>query len=73
MLEWTGDECRGDIRNPEFIKHVRREYPDTLIPDERDFDRSVDASTEIDDHAQYRSAQLRKLKRMYRDWKAAQN
>jgi hypothetical protein len=73
MSEWFHDPCGGNIRDPEFLKHVRREYPDELIPDERDFERSTDTPTDVEASDQYRAAQLHKLKRMYRSWKAGQN
>jgi hypothetical protein len=64
----------SDIENPEFVEHVVREFPDDrVLPDDRDFDRSVNVSTDVQATEQYKLAQARKVVRMYRAWKAAQN
>ena len=63
-----------DIANPEFMRYVRREWPDAPItPDDRDFDLSADVTTDAQAREQYRKAQTRKLIRMYRTWQAGQN
>ena len=64
----------SDIENPEFVEYVVRQFPDDhVLPDDRDFDRSVNVSTDVQAAIQYRLAQARKVLRMYRAWKAAQN
>jgi hypothetical protein len=64
----------SDIENPEFVEHVVREFPDVrVLPDDRDFDRSVNVSTDVQATEQYKLAQARKVVRTYRAWKAAQN
>ena len=64
----------SDIETPEFVEHVVREFPDDcVLPDDRDFDRSVIVSTDVQATEQYELAQARKVVRMYRAWKAAQN
>ena len=64
----------SDVTNPEFVEHVVREFPDDrVLPDDRDFDRSVNVSTDVQATEQYELAQARKVVRMYRGWKVAQN
>ncbi|HEX3447704.1 MAG TPA: hypothetical protein VHS97_05595 [Isosphaeraceae bacterium] len=64
----------SDIEIPEFVEHVVREFPDDcVLPDDRDFDRSVIVSTDVQATEQYQLAQARKVVRMYRAWEAAQN
>jgi hypothetical protein len=64
----------SDIENPEFVEHVLREFPDDrVLPDDRDFDLSVNVTTDVQIVEQYKLAQARKVVRMYRAWKAAQN
>jgi hypothetical protein len=64
----------SDIENPEFVEHVVREFPDDrVLPDDWDFDRSVNVSTDFQATEQYKLAQARKVVRMYRAWKATQN
>jgi hypothetical protein len=63
-----------DITNPEFMRHIRREWPDAQVtPDDEDFDLSADVSTDAQASEQYRKAQTRKVIRMYRGWIAARN
>jgi hypothetical protein len=73
MIDWKaiadliGD---SDVKNPEFVKHVLREFPDSrVIPDDEDFDLSADVSTKFRARKVYRRAQARKIVRMYREWK----
>jgi hypothetical protein len=64
----------SDIESPEFVEHVLREFPDNcVLPDDRDFDQSVNVWTDVQAAEQYQLAQARKVGRMYRAWKAAQN
>jgi hypothetical protein len=64
----------SELSNPAFIMHVRREFSNKyILPDEQDFDASADVSTSMQAKAEYRKAQARKLVRLYRSWKAAQN
>ena len=64
----------SDIEDPEFVEHVLREFPDDrVLPDDRDFDLCVNVSTDVQIVEQYKLAQARKVVRMYRAWKAAQN
>ena len=64
----------SDIENPGFVEHVLREFPDDrVLPDDQDFDVSVNVSTDIQIVEQYKLAQARNVVRMYREWKAAQN
>ena len=64
----------SDIEDPEFVEHVLREFPDDrVLPDDRDFDLSVNVSTDVQIVEQYKLAQACNVVRMYRAWKAAQN
>jgi hypothetical protein len=64
----------NDIESPEFVKHVLREFPDNcVLPDDRDFNLSVNVWTDVQAAEQYQLAQARKVGRMYRAWKAGQN
>jgi hypothetical protein len=77
MRDWTkstGPVGARELLAPEFLKHVRREYPGGRVrPDDEDFPRSQLAFSYKEAGEQYRAAQTLKLTRVYRKWKASQN
>jgi hypothetical protein len=63
-----------DLANMDFLRYLRREFPgDKVLPDDQDFDLSVDVTTDVQARAEYRRAQARKVIRMFREWTAARN
>jgi hypothetical protein len=73
MIDWKaiadliGD---SDVTNPEFVELVLRQFPGKrVVPDDEDFDLSADVSTKSRARKEYRKAQVRKIVRMYREWK----
>jgi hypothetical protein len=70
----TGLFSLSDLANLDFVKYLRREFPDDRVrPDDQDFDLSAEVTTDEQASEQYRLADARKVIRMYREWKAAQN
>jgi hypothetical protein len=64
----------SDLANLDFVKYLRRQFPDDRVrPDDQDFDLSAEVTTDEQASEQYRLADARKVIRMYREWKAAQN
>jgi hypothetical protein len=65
---------KSEITNPAFVEYVRQTFPNKcIVPDDQDFDLSMDVSTASRAKKAYRAAQSHKLIRMYRDWRVAQN
>jgi hypothetical protein len=70
----TGLVRVSDLANLDFLKHLRRQFPDDhVLPDDRDFEPLEFPVTDEHAKSQYRRAQARKVIRMYCEWKAAQN
>jgi hypothetical protein len=70
----TGPISLSDLANLDFVKHLRRQFPDDrVLSDDRDFDPLAFLATDEDTRTQHRRAQVRKVIRMYREWKAAHN
>jgi hypothetical protein len=69
-----GPDEPEDLENPEFQAYLRHRCgPGKITPDKQDFDRRVNATSNVEHAHQYRRAQMQKIMRPYREWKTAQN
>jgi hypothetical protein len=71
MIEPTRME---DLDDPAFVQHAKDLMGGGAIkPDEEDFDRTVECKTDEEAAVGYKAAQVRKLMRIWGEWKAMQN
>lgn len=75
---WEGLQDQAEQRSvdmdlPEFLSFVRSRYPRGVEPNAADFDMRAAPETEQDAIMQFKLAQVRKLNRLYAEWKAQQN
>lgn len=63
-----------ELKDPAFIAHLRERFPEGSVePDDQDYDLTAQPATTEERAHEYRLAQTRKVKRLYREWKAKQN
>jgi hypothetical protein len=61
------------LEDPEFVRYRKGRLSDPVIPDPEDYDHAVPANTVAEHASQYRDAQVRRIMRLYGEWKARQN
>jgi hypothetical protein len=69
-----GPSSIDDLKNPAFLRWLDSACPkDTFEPEPQDFNQLAKQTTPAEKEMERRNASVRKLVRLYREWKSGQN